>query len=1797
MASTIAPPLSWVKPEVDHALKAVRDSIAQFMAAPEEPAVLKKCPEQLHQVTGALHILGLSGAMGFCESMEHAFAGVNSGPLAKKSTISVLDRAVLALKEFIDGLSKGEANAPIKLFPVYREISTLQGKTEVTEKDLFFPDLTLDAPLHPAAQVVTKDKLPNLLQTQRSRYQRGLLAWLRNPAEPQGLQEMRQALETLDIIANQLPHPRALWWVAIGLIDGLLHAGKDEWSAGAKALCSKLDLRMRDLATGKTARDDHMLRDTLFAIAKCKPATPRIREIKQQYQLDSLFPEPDLPGFMEYDMDWLEPALNEARSRIEAIKSVWVQYISGESGALQRFRESVTELKAKINDLGNMQLIRMLEVIVMVSTRLPDPYPRQSQMMITEMASAFLLTENIVDHFTETPADLDQQVAIMGGWLLDAASGKSAGEPPQGLRADLSQQASKIQLQAQVAREIVSNLQHVEQVLDAFARDRSKYGTLPALQPYLKQIQGALTILGFRRAAELQALCTELVAHCAKPDFPETDRDLEIVVEGLSSLGFFLDPCLRGLSPSEAALEAFFTRQEQQKSAQPPAADAVAAEAAAPEAQPAADIAASIQQPATAAATDAASTATVPAVSEDLLDVYLEEAQEVLASINAALPVCRNEPQNLESLTTIRRGFHTLKGSGRMVGLTDLGEIAWEMEQVMNRWLKQQWPAAPALLELIAVASASFSTWVSQLSAKQPLQLDAQPLLALALQLRNAQSPDAVSATGAASPPAKAAEPAPEPDEILIGDLRISRSFYEIYLKEAQQHLVTLQAECAAWEENPGIEATNNLLRAAHTLASISRTAGLLPPADLAMRLEQCLPYARYVTTEDDFGLIRAAVARLREMITAISRQEVPVAADAEATALENMIVRMQDYTLPKLQIDLVDDGASETALSAAAETLSLADLIMPEDESPLPAIAETMPTASPTPEAAASLDFVSLPEIVTPVAFPESVTPVDAVAPPELIAAPELVPSMAVPEPAAAVTPPTAPAPVAPVAPTPEFEQTVVRASALRNIREQRAIRDDIDLQLLPIFLEEALELLPQIGRDLRDWKAAPADRQILQSLQRALHTFKGSARMAGAMRLGELAHLMESKVDTALEFSGAHSNHSIAIAQIEELESHMDRLSEGMERLQSEDHSAPPASAAATPAASETPEVATIAAQAVPAAKAEVPLQAAAMLRINADALDRLINEAGEVGIARSRIEGELRNVKQSLLELSDSVLRLRGQLREMEIQADSQMQSRMSIIESDKHGFDPLEFDRYTRLQELTRLMTEGLHDVTTVQQTLLRNLGEVDAAVLQQARINRELQQELMRTRTVPFANLEERLYRIARQTSRDLDKKINLEISGSHIELDRSVLERISAPLEHLLRNAIGHGIESQQDRHAAGKTDAGEITIALRQESNEIVITIGDDGAGLNLPRLRAKGLEKGLLAPGQDISDADLMELIFTPGFSTAETVTELSGRGVGMDVVRNEITAIRGRIETASTPGKGTMFSIYLPLTLAVAQAVLVRAGSQIFAISSPMVELVMRLKPDELSAYYRVNSVDYRGNSFPLHYLQHLIGKKTGATEPQNYSSVLLLRSGTQRIALHVDELIGNQEVVVKHINPQLASVPGVTGATVLGDGRVVLIMNPVLLAHRPQPDATATILPPQSTISKPAAPMVMVVDDSLTVRKITGRLLEREGYRVCTAKDGVDALEQLKDTLPDIMLVDIEMPRMDGFDLSSNVRQDPRTTGIPIIIISSRTAEKHRSRAQQIGVNAFLGKPYEESDLLRHIAQFLNQPQLH
>jgi chemosensory pili system protein ChpA (sensor histidine kinase/response regulator) len=468
--------------------------------------------------------------------------------------------------------------------------------------------------------------------------------------------------------------------------------------------------------------------------------------------------------------------------------------------------------------------------------------------------------------------------------------------------------------------------------------------------------------------------------------------------------------------------------------------------------------------------------------------------------------------------------------------------------------------------------------------------------------------------------------------------------------------------------------------------------------------------------------------------------------------------------------------------------------------------------------------------------------------------------------------------------------------------------------------------------------------------------------------------------------------------------------------------------------------------------------------------------------------------------------------------------------------------------------------------------------------------------------VPFGSLSERLYRILRATAKELDKRANLEIRGGQTELDRSVLEKLVGPLEHLLRNALDHGIESRGARAAAGKAETGEIALTVRQVGNEIAIELTDDGSGLNLADIRAKAVAQGRLAQDAQPTDAQLIECIFQPGFSTASKVTQVSGRGIGMDVVRAEIAALGGRVEVATRAGAGTSFLLYLPLTLAVAQAVLVRAGGRLWALPAPMVEQVQQVKAEALVNLYVARQVDWQGKSYPFHYLPRLLGDLHHNPETARYNPVLLLRAGQNVAAVHVDEMIGNQEVVVKNIGPQLARVSGIAGATVLGSGEIVLIINPVQLAQRPDlpvysphEERLAPMVPKMSATAASASPggppLVMIVDDSLTVRKITSRTLTRAGFDVVTAKDGIDALELLGDQSPDVILLDIEMPRMDGFEFTKTIKSDPKHAHIPIIMITSRTAEKHRNRAKELGVDLYLGKPYQEDELIRNLREML------
>jgi chemosensory pili system protein ChpA (sensor histidine kinase/response regulator) len=732
---------------------------------------------------------------------------------------------------------------------------------------------------------------------------------------------------------------------------------------------------------------------------------------------------------------------------------------------------------------------------------------------------------------------------------------------------------------------------------------------------------------------------------------------------------------------------------------------------------------------------------------------------------------------------------------------------------------------------------------------------------------------------------------------------------------------------------------------------------------------------------------------------------------------------------------------------------------------------------------------------------------------------------------------------------------------------RRRGRITDDLDRDLLPVFLEEASDLVPQVGQLLRDWRARPGDDGPPQALKRLLHTLKGSARMAGAMALGELTHSLETRISDAAE-RGA-----ISERLFDSLYVSYDRMGVLLEQLERGEVDAPalPGTAAQTEA---------------------VQGAGSALLRVRAELVDRLVEEAGEVSIARARMELDLRGMRTALRDLTESVIRLRSQVREVEIQAETQMESRLAQARQADEQFDPLEFDRFTRLQELTRFLAEGVTDVAALQQSILETADNIEGTLAAQRRTARAVQDGLMRVRLLPVATLADRLHRVARLTASESDKRVNLEIRGGRVELDRSLMERVAGPLEHLLRNAVIHGIESAERRSAAGKPPTGRITLDVRQEGNEVVLRLEDDGQGLDLTRIRARATAAGLVGEADVLSGKEVAQLVFAPGLSTSEALTESAGRGVGLDVVRTEIGSLGGRVQLDFEAGRGSAFTIYLPVTLSVMQAVLVSCAGQTFALPTTMVEQVQKVKPEVLAQVFEAGELQWQGETYPVHDLQQLLGDAEHAPPARRYHALALLRSGALRAAVYVDDLLGSQEIVVKNIGSQLARVAGIAGAAVLGSGESVLILNPIVLtqvASRPHGAAAAARrLAPG--IDEPSRPSVMVVDDSLTIRRITGRLLARAGYEVIEARDGVEALEKLRSVLPQVVLLDIEMPRMDGFELTQRMRDDPRLRQVPIIVISSRTADKHRAHAAQLGVNLFLGKPYQEDELLAHVAAF-------
>ena len=1078
----------------------------------------------------------------------------------------------------------------------------------------------------------------------------------------------------------------------------------------------------------------------------------------------------------------------------------------------------------------------------------------------------------------------------------------------------------------------------------------------------------------------------------------------------------------------------------------------------------------------------------------------------------------------------------------------------------------------------------------------------------------------AVAEAGAVAPEAEpsTAEPIAEPVEIELAEpeaqvqedleadgyrhidgLRISAPLYNVYLNEADDWSKRLGEVLQQWSQEPTGPIPEDAIALAHSLAGSSGTVGFKALSNLARLLEHALQHLQPQGHASELQIQQSVTASdevrrlLHQFAAGFLKEAVP--------AVEDALREILNTPIDVSEAEVVDDGLAELAQLADAEWPEVPELLTPADPKDVPLdFAQAQPEAD-RPATDAVEDGLAADPVLDAVAHEDELPPYSML--------------------------PTSSS----VAQEAELQRRIDEAIALAvhasDDEDDIDVLDQVDPDLFPIFEEEAVELLPKLGAALRRWHGRPALDEARNEALRALHTIKGSARLAGAMRMGEMAHRLESAVERidqekpiadAIEpllnsFDALQASFDVLrMAEEQEAEQPLaqldDQLASAPLHLSAtvNDEPAQSAEGVAAEDVAQPSEPIQMPAPVVPRAASQQTV------RVRAQLLDRLISQTGEVLIARSRVDSRLNQARSALDDLTGNLERLRTQLRDIEVQAESQMQSRLALSKDTAAGFDPLEFDRFTRVQELTRMMAESVNDVATVQRNLQRDLAAAEDDLVAQGRQARDLQRDLLRTRMVEFDSFAERLYAVVRQTSKELGKQVRLNILGGTIEMDRGMLERMMPAFEHLLRNCVAHGIESPEQRQELGKPAVGTIEIVLSQERNDVALSVEDDGAGLNLERIRAKAISLKLWTDERHMTLEDAGRLIFEPGFTTAAEVTGVAGRGIGMDVVRSEVNALGGRIETHTEPGRGSAFRLVLPLTTALTQVVMLRMGAVTMGVPANLVEIVRRVPVDALEESYSKQEFQDGSEVMPFYWAGALwqtslrSEENVGRTRP-----VMIVRSASQRVALHVDEVLGNQEVVIKNLGPQLSRLPGLTGMSVLPSGAVVQIYNPVALANVYGDKVRAMLAKAEQAAqegqlsqgagagllgaeaAQTTVPLVLVVDDSITVRRVTQRLLQREGYRVTLASDGLQAMDRLQDERPTLVLSDIEMPRMDGFDLLRNIRADQKLEGLPVVMITSRIAQKHREMARELGANHYLGKPYSDEELLGLIQHYALQ----
>src|SRR5713226_8054750 len=1832
--------LGWVKVEIDETLKQARLALEAFAGNTADNTSLRFCVTYLHQVVGTRQMVELDGPAMLAKEIEALAEDVLNEKIAPADKVfEQLTHAILALPDYLARLQFGKPDVPVRLLPIMNALRDARQAEAISEADLFTPDFSVRPPSKGEKRQISEAEFSAIVKKMRPVFQSALLNWLRDLQNKEYLEKMTEVLAALEQEAN-LSVIEQLFWVSGGLLAALI-AGDLEPSNANKKLLGQLDQQIKKLVDGAEKNlirhsSQALIKSILFEVGKVKSNHEKVVQLKRAFNLDLLLGQASFDAATDVQesptpetLRSISAAFGKETEVAQELLSAYFDPIQQDSNALNALSELLQKLAATPEMMQVAPLKTLVDELVEVCRAVMEGRLHASESVSMQMASALLQIENSTRGIQVADIawkkQIEERIATLrrlrsaGGGDIEIVEGIEISD------AALTETEFK-QLLSVVAGEVHVNLRKIEEALETFAAHPQAIESIQQIPQHLNQIEGALQILGQERAAELIAITNQYIQDIQGglliPDQAIFDAlavaigTIEVYLEGLkndrpnieSLIGTALhdlDAAI-GAKRSDAtssdpvvhiaairqnlelwlddynhhgALEALRQHlQEIALLAQQQAQDKIATISAemnnllqivkddpsrmtqdiletlkksfvalsslsgqhlhatkvASKEQQAGienvvvsqenqDLAVDfLREPAAAPApTPPPATGKPDDFDEEIMQIFIEDAKEVLQRINTALPEWQANPDNQNALLELRRGFHTLKGSGRMVGASEISELAWPVEHLLSQIRDGKTAVSGPIFALVEQVRDVLPALIEQLAGGPAPEVDVAVLRVRASELANNRSPsspaDENADFGEAAIPDVALEPAFMEEAPLEQAPSIDNTLLQIFTVEVQGHLTTIK-QAAADSLNAPVPISAGLLRAAHTLQGSARALKLFSMAE--------------------------AYAEMEKLSHALEDRQMPLD-DATIGLFGNL-----DEGVTRLLLALNNGKAIPRELNRLFDGLSHAF------KEKIAHLHAHHPTDGPAPgEVFAG---VSVEEGLTLKTLPGSSTQAGSI-----------------------------------------IEETA----------------ETVDPGLVEIFNEEAADILDSIEEALTHWRKDPTDTGNVKNIQRSLHTLKGGARMAGAMVIGNISHNTESLLRRVEEGQIA------ADADLFDLldEAH-DALVSATNQMQDKRPVSSDLAALNTKllnrlgGAPGEADTAFLGGNIVPGdspgeedeadflrhmGSASDKPERRERIKVQTRLLSSLQNYAGEVSIARSRMEQQIFGFREHLSELNRNVARFRDQIRELEIQSESQILYRAehqhALVQPD---FDPLEFDRYSKLQHVSRSLAETLHDLSTIQTTLNNFAGEAETVLQQQARVNTDLQEGLMRTRMISFSTQAARLRHIVRQTARELGKRAELQITGSEVEVDRNVLERMIGPFEHMIRNAIGHGIESEIERKRAHKPLTGKITIHTSHEGSEIVIRFSDDGGGLDVAAIRKQAIARGLMDANADLSEEEIMQFILLSGFSTAQKVTHLSGRGVGMDVVHNEVKQLGGSITAETGRGVGTTFIIRLPLTLSITQALMVYVGDQTFAVPIASVVNILEVPIEKLNDISMGEKplLHHEDQVYPFMHL----GSRLGFPGPARSKKVpvLLVKSGARQIAVQVDGLGGTREVVIKSVGPQLSEIKGLAGATILGDGRVVLIFD---IGGLWTGDDTMPVVRAQKTAasmeSERSRPLIMVVDDSLTVRKITSRHLQKQGMDVMVAKDGLDAVEQLRQQIPDVMLVDIEMLRMDGYELTTNVRSEPTLRHIPIIRSTSRAGAKHKDRAIQLGVDLYLSKPYQEDDLLRSIQAMLARRTIH